>query len=269
MHPLRRPTVFPQGMKQPDHGRRALAVALRTAGPADYDAENPPTPGVKSTVSPIRYELPTFETRRVWFEKIAMPSSITAAAGDALWYGLARITPDTGPTGFGQEFVLSSGSLSLRPADVDNTYNAGDGVPWGSTLGFGARIVIGRNLPFSTLGTWQAAPAPAAGLCASGGSSIAPGLVSAGTSPNWIFEQPFPTGKLADTSPAMIERDIPMSADQCRIVNGQSLDVALVVRQSATLIAAGAGKFLYGFAAVTLRLGHTKNVNQVFRALQD
>lgn len=253
---------FANGMTRPDHGRRALDVAMRTAGPAAYDAQNPDTSNLRNIVTPIRAELPPFETRRAYVEKIAMPSAITAGAGDALWFGLLRITPAT----FGQEFVLSGGSISLRPCDTDNTYNAGDGIAWGDILGYGARIIVGDSLPFGAVRNWEARPAPSAFLCASAGASVAPGLVNADSSPNWIHEQAFPTGKLADTNAAMIERDIPTGADQYRIVAGRSLDVALVVRQTAGLIAAGSGKFLYARILVTLRLGQTRNVNQVFRS---
>ncbi len=249
------------GMPAPDSGRRALEAARRTAHPGSEIDQNPPRPRARDTSPAIRDDLPTFIVERAYFSVIGLPTSISATNGDALWYGLRRIRPDD----IGQEFTLAGLSASLRPCDTDAAFGGVTAVGWGNASGFAARIIVSRNLPFRSVGTWEALPCAAAGVADDGsGNPAFPGMLNARSTPPYAFCQPFPTGKLNDTVPGMIERDWTGGAEQYRIVRNMSLDVALVVRQTPGLVAAGSGKNIFGFAEIALRLGVTRNVTEKF-----
>lgn len=169
---------------------------------------------------PLLSQLPQTNVLRVSTSAINANGVVGSGAA---WYGLARWKC---PESIGQVAVWAGYRVILQPTDPSGgVLTAAPPRAWGSayTTGEGACIVIGRNLPFNTVKTWQAGPitpfvAPAT-----------PGPVGA-AAPEQAMYFPFPPGILgADyVQSIQINQTSPFGA----ILSDGTLDVAFVCDRS-------------------------------------
>lgn len=238
--------AFPQpvGLQRSQRGLTPLR-------PIVAPSANPARPQAADTTSPLRDVMPTFIAIPFWFAQAAINLPVAITNNQALWYGLNRVAPSV----MGQEFVLAGYDLSMRPTDSAPT--AGDGIGWGSTDGFSARLVIGRNLPFQALRTWETQDFSGANMTGASGALQALGKVNPDFGPDYIARETFPTGKLSDATPN--PKEIRQHfAEQYRVTFGQTLDVALVIRSNAAITGGAGAKTVYGMIEGILRVGLTK-----------
>jgi hypothetical protein len=196
-----------------------------------------PDPLRRAERSPLTDILPPAVNYRAWATYIPVPAGLTIGTQEAAWYGLRRRTIDAERF---QEICVTGVHMCLLPADTVGGPLAGSPLPsgapflaWGDTTGLGAAVVVGKNLPFSEAGVWTSAPHSIPGLDygnASTGSDQS--LRSGETAATYIAVTSFPTGSFRDTSPNKAFPRWNFQPHAIRLVGGESLDVAFVIRRN-------------------------------------
>jgi hypothetical protein len=223
-------------------GRRAAEDLARTIGRSP----------LVNILPPVRMEL----AGATW---IAVPSGLVAPSGSAAWYGLRRLT--IGPSR--ADLQLTAVAMTLLPPDTVGGAFGGSPLPtlfpfraWGDSTGLGAAVVVGRNLPIEP-NAWTFNPAGIPGIdWGGGGIQQQASLTSLNSMPDYIAVGTFPTGSLRDVAPNKVWARWNFQPHAHRVTEGQTLDVALVVR-SGTVAALGADHALACYIDVQLVLGLT------------
>ncbi|MCC6676517.1 MAG: hypothetical protein IT436_05175 [Phycisphaerales bacterium] len=195
--------------------------------------------------SPLASQLPPFDTDGVYFHQIQVPDGTATPAGQSAIFGLRRVRV---PEDTGEEIGFLGADFHLLPTDsaAAGASLAGVALAWGDTLGMGAAIIVGRSLPMR-VGAWSSGAVYLPGL-----DAAAPCLLSAPGGPKYLIERWFPAGKWNDTTPNKYQQFVPVAGYVDRITNGETLDVALVVRGTQIQNASGAVKSIVGLASINL-----------------
>src|SRR6185503_5956489 len=143
-----------------------------------------------------------------------------------------------------QELTVVGINATLLPSDSAAAGNAAIGVAaadaqaWGDTAGFTAAIVVAKNLPIND-GAWSWARAHVAGI-----EPNPTGAINHQAIADYIAVFGFPTGKLNDTTPNKVSEVRAYAPFVNRITQGETLDIALVVRAAQANNASGVTKYL-------------------------
>lgn len=204
---------------------------------------------------------PTVRVAHAGFSRLTVDLSPLNAQGDTTvpeavaWYPLASIRPHQ----FGDEVALVCATIDMLPTyhdDAGDTLGSGDSLPWGSSNGLAAAIVIGKNLGLAP-GVWTAKPAYILGLQ----GAIAPfkgydtthpyGATESdsGPAPYLAYTQ-FPPGSFADAIPIPKRAYFPFSGTAARVAQSETLDVALVLDRKLL----GSQGEIFGYAHCSLVL---------------
>ncbi|MBX3384933.1 MAG: hypothetical protein KF768_00015 [Phycisphaeraceae bacterium] len=204
--------------------------------------------------SPFTDLLPSSRTIFAYFQTIDATLGAAPAGDYAAWYGLRRLKvwEDTG-----QEITVFGARFTLAPCNVDGTAvdGAAEPLPWGDARGVTAALVIGRRLPIR-LGAWTFAPAnlPAIGEAAESGVADDTGTRGPGQ-PDYFAVETFPTGKFDDGTPNKVTTYKNISPYNNRVRDGETLDVALVMRKG--YVESQTAKVIQGYALVEVLIGQT------------
>lgn len=218
--------------------------------------------------SPFSDVLPVMKPIRAYFNQITVPAGLSVPAGFSAWYGLRSITF---PGDFSQDAMLGGYSATMMAADVNGAGisgqilaagGAGTALPWGDNTGSSAAIIIGRNLGI-TQNAWSALRTPdVAGIeMTTVGAPPAQSLVSTGVSSEIPIILRFPPGKWSDTLPLYSELRTMFLPFQFPLLQGSTLDVALVVARN-VVDSLAASRVLCGRAEVTLAIGDNSTLNR-------
>lgn len=198
--------------------------------------------------SPLASQLPPFDTEGVYFHQIRVPDQTVTPAGQTAVYGLRRIRV---PEDTGEEIGFLGADFHLLPSDsaAAGTSAVGAALAWGDTLGMGAAIIIGRGLPM-VVGRWSSATIYLPGM----ETTAPPGasLLSGPGQPKYLIARWFPAGKWNDTTPNKYQQFVPVAGYVDRVTQGETLDVALVVRGTQIQNTSGATKSIVGLGMATL-----------------
>lgn len=192
--------------------------------------------------SELTEKLPERDVVSAYFHRVQI-SAVTVPTGQHLWYGLRRVRIEQDYP----ECQLVGYRGTMLPGDTTGiTLYSQTGIAWCDRRGQSGRIVIGRNLPIQE-GSWtvSAAALPGIDIGAGTGTPSNPSLVSDRSLPRYIAAEPFPTGGYADTTPNFSRPGENFGAFVHTFQQGDTLDVALVVYPSASVVAGG---YLYGYA---------------------
>lgn len=200
--------------------------------------------------SPLTDLLPVFRPVHGWFSSIAVAAP-QIQTGHSAWYGLQRIQVTTDND---QELQINGVEAEMLPTDPDGAGGASSPLAWGTTAGIGAALVIGIGLPIQ-FGEWSSAPTLVPGIETTGDFANTP--LARGSSILWFAS--FPTGKYTDATPNKWKTIKSWGAFTARVTQGQTLDVALVVRRSQIHNLTGN---VYGYGAVTVTAGQVEGQAQ-------
>ncbi len=222
----------------PELARRGVLLKdSATTGTVRRIAPRPNTSGWIAGATALRAE-------HAYMRRVDVPAGLSIPVGQAAWFGLRRVTPQS----IGQEFALVHAVGSLLPCDSTNGSGVANAIAWGDSKGMTAAIVIGRDLPIQ-LGAWSAAPVDVAGLADSDAAPPPRTLVSSASRPNPYFAVlRFATGTYADNPPFRTTQQRPFSGNAARFVQTESLDVALVLDRA----------YVDGLAAPGVVVGHAE-----------
>lgn len=198
--------------------------------------------------SPFADKLPTFEEPLVGdFETISVPIGTDCSIA-AAWYPLLDVDVDST---FGQDVEVFSIDVDRCAADVDGDA-VNDYLPWGTSAGGAAAIVVGSNLPIAGATGWVTAPAAIAGVNQTGAPDV-----QSGRSP-YLLVRRFPGGKYTDASPVRSVITKSWAPFVARFPRGSRIQAALVVRGS-QIVALGANKYIRGAGSVQIWAGLSSN----------
>lgn len=219
--------------------------------PSPNDA---PAPTRALPRSPFTDLLPSARMVLAFFQTIGVTLPAAPTSDVAAWYGLRRlnVVEDTG-----QEITVFGARFELLPCNTGATAidGAANGIAWGDARGVTAAIVIGRRLPIQ-VGQWKYAPCflPAIGLAAESGTADDTGVRNAGQA-DYLHVETFPTGAFGDATPNKLAEYRNISPYNNRVRDGDTLDVALVMRKS--YVGGQTNKVIQGYARVELYIGQT------------
>lgn len=169
---------------------------------------------------------PSTRIERAYFHMLQV-NTPAIPAGMAAVYGLRRIAPNPA---IGLGVALMHVSAELLPSDSGGT-GAGfpDPLAWGDVKGVSAAIVIGKGLDME-VGTWRAAWYDLPGIDLGNAAAVARTLRNTQQPTSYYAVFNFPAGAYSDADVLLDVRERPLAATAARIVAGESLDVALVVK---------------------------------------
>ena len=174
----------------------------------------------------------------------AIPGGFTIPAGQSALFGLVNAT--IGET-LADNQVLQASAMTMLPCNPDGVAVNGEASPaaWGTDLGLGAAVVVGVDLPIK-LGEWT------------GGSVYLPGVETAGDTrlngeSKYLDHWTFPTGKIGTAPVQKVTVPRNYAPNAFRLIEGDRLCVALVLRR-ATAIAAAGGNWS-GLVDLRLQMG--------------
>lgn len=209
---------------------------------------SPPGRQAQLVGSPFADKLPTFEEPLVGeFETINV-SIGTDCSGAAAWFPLLDVDVDTT---FGQDVEVFSIDVDRASTDVDGDAPNGY-LPWGSSSGGAAALVVGANLPITGASDWVVAPAAIAGVNGGGGPSV-----QSGRSP-YLLVRRFPGGKFTDASPVRSVITKSWAPFVARFPRGSRIQAALVVRGT-QIVSLAANSFIRGAGQVQIWCGLSSN----------
>lgn len=197
--------------------------------------------------SPLASQLPSFDTEEVFFHQIRVPDGTSIPSGQSAIYGLRRLRV---PDDTGEEIGFLGADFHLLPTDVDAAGSVASGggtaLGWGDTRGMAAAVIVGRSLDMVE-GAWKGTAVYLPGL-----ETSSPCLTSRAGQTKYLLRRWFPAGKWNDTTPNKYQQFVPVAGFVERVTQGETLDVALVVRGSQIVNASGSVKSIVGLASIGL-----------------
>lgn len=221
--------------------------ALARQGVISTGSDGGQVAAARKRLAPVNLA-PTLRPEPAYFHRVPVNAPVIPA-GLAAVYGIRRVRPSANMLGI----ALLHISAELLPSDSTAAGpggGVGDMIAWGDAKGITAKIIVGKSLAFMDEGAWTAAPLDLPGI----------DLANAGADPRtWIPPIPrpqqyfavfgFPGGSFGDADILRDIRDKPLAASASRISQGETLDVALVVKGDQITGQTGA---LYGDVYVNL-----------------
>lgn len=187
---------------------------------------SPSAPAPQRPPASIINAAPSSRVEHAYFHAIDVNAPVIPA-GMAAVYGLRRIQPST-TTGLG--IALLHMSTEMLPSD---SVGVGAGFPnpiaWGDSKGLSAKIVVGRNLDMIE-GDWKAGWFDLPGIDLGNATPDARTLRNARSPAQYYGVFNLPAGAYNDADVLMDVRERPLAATAARVGQGETLDVALVLK---------------------------------------
>lgn len=236
---------------------------LRELGPTARARRGQPESSIADGVMPrprissILHRTSRQRIEPAYFHQISVAAP-TITSGEQAWYGLRRIDARRD---LGGDAVLMGVRYVMKPSDSAAAGITGVATPlaWGDAQGLSAAIVVGKRLPIQ-LGVWSSYAAHVPGIDA-GGTAAAHTINSASVRPaEYLSWKSFPTGTWSDTKPEDKESYDDFGGECMEIRQGETVDVALVMRgsyvsgQTGTIVGLADVRLLFALAETNSHL---------------